>query len=805
MATKSLGRLTLDLIARIGGFTGPMDQAAREAQRRSKQIERSMKTASNAIKTVVGALAAGVTFNKIIKETVAFENAQAQLAAVLRSTGEAAGYSRDQLNDMAAGMSRTSILSQSEINDAQTTLLAFTGIVGEEFPRALQAAIDMASRTGMSVVSASETIGRALDIPSRGLTALSRQGFRFSDDQKKLAEYLESTGRTAEAQGLILEALEESYGGAAQAARDTLGGALKALSNEFGTLMTGESGLESVTAAVNDLTDTLADPRVKEAFDTIVAGVIGVAAAAAKALPAIMDFTMWAAEELASLAGGIADDDIVRLEQRADKLREILDTPPIAKVSGSAPILSLAKIAYDELSGVNKEAARELAEIQEKISRYYATVPSLPARGSGSSAGRGGQDEAALIEEARLAAIAKKAAEDAAAAAEKSEKQRLESIAKEISALERAAATWGMTADQVKIYGLETQGATAAQIAHAQSLLDTVSEMEKSKKSQEDYLRLVQDLRTDEEKLTDQMRERLAVLDSIKNITDDERNKTASRIASSAFSSAPEFGGLAPEIGGPFGELNKIDDAQKELQNWYDTQLEMLDKYRTERSDLNAQWDEQEANLKREHEERLANIERARTVAQLSAAESAFSSLSEMAKQFAGEQSKTYRALFAIEKAVAIARAIVAINTGLAQAAANPWPTNLAAMASVAAATAGIVSTIASANISGQAHDGIMSIPEDGTWNLKKGERVTTAETSAKLDATLDRINRGGGNNSGVVVNLMESKDRAGRVEEGRGPNNEEIINIWVADLMGDGKTATAIQRKFQGMRAAGR
>ena len=44
--------------------------------------------------------------------------------------------------------------------------------------------------------------------------------------------------------------------------------------------------------------------------------------------------------------------------------------------------------------------------------------------------------------------------------------------------------------------------------------------------------------------------------------------------------------------------------------------------------------------------------------------------------------------------------------------------------------------------LKGQAHDGIDSVPETGTWLLQKGERVTTAKTSAKLDATLDRVGR---------------------------------------------------------------
>lgn len=57
-----------------------------------------------------------------------------------------------------------------------------------------------------------------------------------------------------------------------------------------------------------------------------------------------------------------------------------------------------------------------------------------------------------------------------------------------------------------------------------------------------------------------------------------------------------------------------------------------------------------------------------------------------------------------------------------------------------AAAAAGVFMTAIGSALHGQAHDGIDSVPETGTWLLQKGERVTTAKTSAKLDATLDRV-----------------------------------------------------------------
>ncbi|HDS6556767.1 phage tail tape measure protein [Klebsiella pneumoniae] len=69
-------------------------------------------------------------------------------------------------------------------------------------------------------------------------------------------------------------------------------------------------------------------------------------------------------------------------------------------------------------------------------------------------------------------------------------------------------------------------------------------------------------------------------------------------------------------------------------------------------------------------------------------------------------------------------------------------PTVASTQAIAAAAAAGVFMTAIGSALQGQAHDGIDSVPETGTWLLQKGERVTTAKTSAKLDATLDRVSK---------------------------------------------------------------
>jgi hypothetical protein len=58
----------------------------------------------------------------------------------------------------------------------------------------------------------------------------------------------------------------------------------------------------------------------------------------------------------------------------------------------------------------------------------------------------------------------------------------------------------------------------------------------------------------------------------------------------------------------------------------------------------------------------------------LSYGENIAGSFADMAKSIYGEQSSTYRAMFAVQKAFSIASSIVAITNGIALAAANPFP-----------------------------------------------------------------------------------------------------------------------------------
>lgn len=137
----------------------------------------------------------------------------------------------------------------------------------------------------------------------------------------------------------------------------------------------------------------------------------------------------------------------------------------------------------------------------------------------------------------------------------------------------------------------------------------------------------------------------------------------------------------------------------------------------------------------------------------LNNAEGIASNLSNITKNMFGEQSKAYKLMFAVEKGVAIARSVMAIQQAIALASANPFPMNLGAMATVASQVGSIVSNIRAVQMPvGQAHDGIMSVPKSGTWNLEKGERVLPRHTAKALDAKLDSMGSGGGRAVNVTV-----------------------------------------------------
>lgn len=176
-------------------------------------------------------------FRGSIEEASQAEDALAQVQAAVTSTGGAARRSVPELEALAKQLEDISTYDGDEIlRDLTANLLTFTSVTTENFDRAQVAVLNLAQRLQIDLQSATLQVGKALNAPADGLGALSRAGIQFSDAQKATIERLVETGKTAEAQRIILVELERQFGGAAAAARNTLGGSLKALQVDLGNI-----------------------------------------------------------------------------------------------------------------------------------------------------------------------------------------------------------------------------------------------------------------------------------------------------------------------------------------------------------------------------------------------------------------------------------------------------------------------------------------------------------------------------------------------------------------------------------------
>lgn len=158
-----------------------------------------------------------------------------RLEIALRGAGEAAGFSIEELRDMASELQRVSIFGDEAIKSAQAILLRFK-LTGEQFVETQQLAVDMASALGMDVTQAAQTLGMALQNPARGMMLLRRQGVTFTQEQRELIKIMIETGDTAGAQAVLMEALETAYGGAGAVMAQTGSGPMKQLLEVFGDI-----------------------------------------------------------------------------------------------------------------------------------------------------------------------------------------------------------------------------------------------------------------------------------------------------------------------------------------------------------------------------------------------------------------------------------------------------------------------------------------------------------------------------------------------------------------------------------------
>jgi len=230
MATE-VGKLYYDLSIDDSKLKSGLDSADNSVSKTGGKFG-SLGTMAAAGVAVAGAALVkfGVSSVKAFTES---EDAIAQTNAVLKSTGGTAGVTADMVDKLSASLQNTTRFSDEQARSAQNMLLTFTNIGKDVFPQATEAVADMATAMGTDLTQTSIQVGKALQDPVQGVTALQRVGVRLTEDQKKLVEQLVSTGDTVGAQKIILGELTKEFGGSAKAAGETFAGRLEILKNKF--------------------------------------------------------------------------------------------------------------------------------------------------------------------------------------------------------------------------------------------------------------------------------------------------------------------------------------------------------------------------------------------------------------------------------------------------------------------------------------------------------------------------------------------------------------------------------------------
>jgi hypothetical protein len=317
---------------------------------------------------IAGVISVGLITRGVIKNTIAQEKAVAQLNAVLKSTGRDSKEASQGLQDLASSLQQTTTFSDDAILNAESLLLTFKQIGGEEFPRATKAILDMSVAMDQGLKESTIQLGKALNDPITGLTALQRVGITFTQSQKDMIRSMQEAGDIAGAQKIILKELESQFQGSAEAARNTFGGALKGLSDNFTDLLEGKGGgLKEATAQIEELSQTLTDPAVVSAFGSITSAVIGLAGGLANAVAEGVKFTKWLGETTAAWASGPADLD--RINEEIFELEKQLKTLNEQDSDGFLP--GLSEFIMGSSAEERKQAiADEIARLQDLASYY---------------------------------------------------------------------------------------------------------------------------------------------------------------------------------------------------------------------------------------------------------------------------------------------------------------------------------------------------------------------------------------------------------------------------------------------------
>lgn len=839
MASRSLGTLTLDLIAKVGGFVAGMDAAERRSEKWRKEVE---KNAAKVGAAIGAATAAGITaLAALTVSTVRNANEIANLASV-------ANASTTEFQKYAAGAKLVGIEQEKladifkDVNDKVGDFLNTGGGALADFFE------NVAPKIGVTAdqfrnLSGPQALGLYVSSLEKAKVSQSDMTFyleAIASDATALlpllrnnAEGFKTFGDAAQAAGAILDEKTIKSANELQAATWLVEQSASGLKNQLST---------ALIPILSDLADSIFDVT-KEGTAMVSVGEF------------VADSFRWIAK---TAIGAVAAFELVgkSIAGAAATARAAFDGVTwLELASGPA---GLAKRLAQNWDGIKASAGVAAEDLSDTVSKYAGIMDSIDRAGTGGTNGQVAQlaeTLASLREQANkpgafkaLTKEQKEAGKEAEAAAKKlqsayetveqSYQRQIALINTEVDKRKDATEVAKL---QFEIESGKLVGINAEQQKRLNGLAEELDRLKQLKQANEDAAKAFRATLNESNATAragfaielagsgsgDKLRERLRAdleiqQDYNKQLADLQKQLNSGDIGQSLYDKETDM--LRQALAERLEIQHEYYAAQDEAQsNWLDGVTSAWENYRDTATD----YQQQAADFTTQtldgltsavgdgiasmimDGESLADV--FKNIAQTMAT-SIINALAQMAAQWLVYQ--------AVQLVTGKAAQASAASTLVANAQATAFQAQLAAFASTAAipivgpvlapaaaasaaiATAPMVAGVAASALAGMAHDGIDAVPETGTWLLQKGERVTTAETSAKLDRTLDDVRSNQGQGGNTTVNIVENKARAGQVERRR-DGRQEFLEVFVADINGDGPASRAIAQAF-GIRRSG-
>lgn len=741
-------------------------------------------------------------------------------------TGNQVGKTSGQLADIAA---RAGVAANSTTGKAASALnlLVESGkVAGDSLERVTTAVVKTSEATGIATDKLVDDFNKIAADPVAAITKLNDQYHFLTLATYNQIKALQDEGNQQEAARVATDAYATTMQQRAADIQDNLGYLEKAWNGLTGAAkgawdaMLGVGREQSLEQRLADATKKANDARGKA-----VGNIFGVpgwqteAAAAANFLQSAIDLQGDLTKAVA--AGREEQDKAIKIQQEADRVNQQF----LSNADKRNKAIQQQKKFLDAGAISADQYAKNIARINEMYKD-----PKSPTAPKG-----------------------KAYSEDAATRLLDQINQQTAAMQSQLDASDKlASATQARVKFEQQIADLKSKSQLTADqkslLSRSEEILQAYKQQEALQnqvKTLDDYRKMQDQVKAKDEQQNDLLRERLALLEKAKatgKLAPGEYEKTRSDIYKNTPTELPSsvksvVGNLSPtggQLSGTFGGMQQqymqLDQAQQQLQTW----LQAQEAAYAQAAQITTEGEARMTAIRQQAAQANQVIESQKNEIITSATQTMIDSGLQILATGFGEQSGIYKAAFAASKAFAIAQSLVSIQQGIAMAAANPFPYNIAAMASVAAATASIVSNIAAVadvGFKGGGYTGGSSIND--VRGLVHGKEFVFDASSTKnigvsnlesirkngLDATLSKPGFGTGaqnvNNNSNAMTLNAPINQNFNFSQGVTP---EQMNISLAQtqkqatsdaldqvanqiVKGNGKVGNAMRGTYTGRR----